>query len=354
MRVLRNLGLLSRVARHYDVPPIQIARRALYLYRRHSFGFQDAMRCGLLDPRLPDAAAFGSIPRMHLTPIQNRQNRGEWKCLTEDKAVFYSFCGHSGIPTPEMLAVFGKVTGRTVRRAGPASRAEWERFFANDLPSEFVVKPTLGAHGKGFRLYHRDATDFSATALYDHLTKSNEWDNFVIQCRAHNHSDILRLTGSDALQTARIVTWVDPEGNIDLYLTLFKLVVGANLHDNYNYGLSGNLTANIDPVSGRLTTATGASSNGIGFNVLTTHPKTGERIVDFELPHWQEARKLAERAARLFLPLRTIGWDVALTEEGPLLLEGNAEWDPFNHLVVHATPERQLELANFLNRLRAA
>ena len=346
--------MLLRVARHYGVPPSQVARRALYLYRHHNFGFQDAMRCGLLDPSLPDAAAFGCLPQMHLTPIQNRHNRVEWKCLTEDKAIFYLFCSHAGIPAPEMLAVVGKAGGRTVNGASPSSRADWERYLANDLPAEFVVKPTLGVHGKGFRLYRRDAADFSAPALYDHLTKSTEWDSFVIQRRAHNHPDILQLTGTEALQTARIVTWVTPQGDIDVYLTLFKIVAGANLHDNYNYGLSGNLTANIDPVSGRLTTATGASSDGIGFSVLTNHPKTGVRFADFQLPHWQEARKLAERAATLFLPLRTIGWDVALTEDGPLLLEGNAEWDPFNHLVVHAAPERQLELAGFLKRLRAA
>jgi hypothetical protein len=331
-------------------PPDQIARRALYLYRHHKFGFQDAMRCGLLDPSLPDAAAFGCVPRMDLTPIQNRRNRIEWKCLTEDKAVFYSLCGHAGIPAPEMLAV----GGRTVKGASPSSRAGWEHYFANDLPTEFVVKPTLGVHGKGFRLYHRDRADFSASALYDHVTKSTEWEAFVIQRRAHNHSDILQLTGTEALQTVRIVTWVTPQGDIDLYLTLFKIVTGTNLHDNYNYGLSGNLTANIDPISGRLSTATGASPNGIGFSVLTKHPKTGIEFADFKLPHWQEARKLAERAAMLFLPLRTIGWDVALTEDGPLLLEGNAEWDPFNHLVVHASPERQIELAGFLNRLRTA
>ena len=162
MKVLRNLGPLSRVARHYGVPPIQIGRRALYLYRHHNFGFQDAMRCGLLDPNLPDAAAFGCIRRADITPIQNRHNRVEWKCLTEDKAVFYSFCGHAGIPAPEMLAVVGKAGGRTVKGASPSSRAEWERYFANDLPAEFVVKPTLGAHGKGFRFYRRDAADFSA------------------------------------------------------------------------------------------------------------------------------------------------------------------------------------------------
>jgi hypothetical protein len=219
LRVPRNLGLLSRVARHYGVPPIQIGRRALYLYRHHNFGFQDAMRCGLLDPNLPDAAAFGCIRRADITPIQNRHNRVEWKCLTEDKAVFYSFCGHAGIPAPEMLAVVGKAGGRTVKGASPSSRAEWERYFANDLPAEFVVKPTLGAHGKGFRLYRRVAADFSAPVLYDHLTKSTEWDNFVIQRRIRSHSDIVQLTGSEALQTARIITWVTPQGDIDVYLT---------------------------------------------------------------------------------------------------------------------------------------
>ena len=189
-------------------------------------------------------------------------------------------------------------------------------------------------------------TDFSVPVLYDHLTKSTEWDNFVIQRRIRSHSDIVQLTGSEALQTARIITCVTPQGDIDVYLTFFRIVVGANFYDNYNYGLSGNLIANIDPVSGRLTTATGASPNGIGFSVLTNHPKTGAPFADFQLPHWQEARKLAEHAAMLFLPLRTIGWDLALTDDGPLLLQGNAEWDPVNHLVMHAGPEHQLELAD--------
>jgi hypothetical protein len=352
LRVIGNLGLLLHVARHYGVPPARIARRAVYLYRQHNFGFQDAMKCGLLDPDLPDAAAFGCIRRADITPIQNRRNRVEWKCLTEDKAVFYSFCSHAGIPAPEMLAVLGKAGGRIKGVKPPSSREEWEHYFCNDLPAEFIVKPTLGAHGKGFRIYRKDAPDFAVSELYDHLTNSPEWDNFVIQRRIYNHSDISQLTGSDALQTARIITWVTPQGSIDVYLTFFRIVVGANPYDNYNYGLSGNLIANVEPASGRLTAATGASSNGIGFSVLTHHPKTGRQFANFELPHWQEARKLAERAAMLFLPLRTIGWDLALTNDGPLLLEGNAEWDPINHLVVHAAPDHQLRLADFLNRLR--
>ena len=88
-------------------------------------------------------------------------------------------------------------------------------------------------------------TDFSVPVLYDHLTKSTEWDNFVIQRRIRSHSDIVQLTGSEPLQTARIITCVTPQGDIDVYLTFFRIVVGANFYDNHNYGLSGNLIANI-------------------------------------------------------------------------------------------------------------
>jgi len=184
LRIIGNVGLLRRVARHYGVPPAVIARRAVYLYRKHNFGFQDAMKCGLLDPAVPEAAAFGCIRRADITPIQNRHNRREWKCLTEDKAVFYSFCSHEGIPAPDVLAVVGRAGGRTVNRPKtPSGRKEWEQYFTDDLPAEFIVKPALGAHGKGFRLYHTDASDFSASALYDHLTSSSDWDNFVIQRR---------------------------------------------------------------------------------------------------------------------------------------------------------------------------
>jgi hypothetical protein len=48
----------------------------------------------------------------------------------------------------------------------------------------------------------------------------------------------------------------------------------------------------------------------------------------FAIPLWAEACALVERAALAFLPLRTIGWDVAVTPRGALLIEGNVTWDP--------------------------
>jgi hypothetical protein len=47
---------------------------------------------------------------------------------------------------------------------------------------------------------------------------------------------------------------------------------------------------------------------------------------------------LAERAARTFFPLRTVGWDIALTTDGPALIEGNPFWDPSNDLIIGPQP----------------
>jgi hypothetical protein len=46
------------------------------------------------------------------------------------------------------------------------------------------------------------------------------------------------------------------------------------------------------------------------------------------VPCWDAACRLVRDAATAFLPLRTIGWDVAITDGDPVLIEGNVTWDP--------------------------
>jgi hypothetical protein len=50
------------------------------------------------------------------------------------------------------------------------------------------------------------------------------------------------------------------------------------------------------------------------------------RFESLTLPHWPQLRDLVERGARALAPLGTLGWDVALTAEGPVLVEANANW----------------------------
>ncbi len=50
---------------------------------------------------------------------------------------------------------------------------------------------------------------------------------------------------------------------------------------------------------------------------------TGVVFENYQIPFFEEAKNLALRAARSLPALRLVGWDIVISENGPLLLEGN-------------------------------
>ncbi len=67
-------------------------------------------------------------------------------------------------------------------------------------------------------------------------------------------------------------------------------------------------------------------ASGFGLERTPRHPRTGVALEGFPVPGWDAAQALARDAGRAFAPLRTIGWDIAPTPEGPALIEANAWW----------------------------
>jgi hypothetical protein len=110
---------------------------------------------------------------------------------------------------------------------------------------------------------------------------------------------------------------------------VFRTAVKPNSPvDNFH---AGGIAAPIDPLSGELGPAIGGGLRGMpGFSDMglrETHPVTGARISGRRLPFWKEAVELVTRAHRSFPGLAVIGWDVGFTQDGPVLVEGNAAPD---------------------------
>src|SRR6185437_13659767 len=124
--------LVHAAARRFHVSSLTILKRAIALYWHYSLGPDEAVSSGLVDPKLPIEAAEGSIGRWQLTRYQRKFNPGQWECLVEDKAVFYTDCRALGLPIPELYAVLDNTSGWTASGKLINGRAEWERFFAAD------------------------------------------------------------------------------------------------------------------------------------------------------------------------------------------------------------------------------
>lgn len=61
-------------------------------------------------------------------------------------------------------------------------------------------------------------------------------------------------------------------------------------------------------------------------HIYREHPDSRVSMLDFRLPLVEEVLALVDRAARVVPQVRYVGWDVVVTRNGPVLLEGN--WTP--------------------------
>lgn len=58
-------------------------------------------------------------------------------------------------------------------------------------------------------------------------------------------------------------------------------------------------------------------------NIYKKHPVTGFKFKGAKIPHMDKALELVKSAAKLVPEMRWIGWDVAITEDGVAIIEGN-------------------------------
>jgi len=177
-----------------------------------------------------------------------------------------------------------------------------------------VLKSSDGQCGEGIEVV--DLKSIEKENLFKKLHKTNNdlIEEFIVQ-----HDDLMRLSPS-GLNTIRIFTQLNKDNAVD--------ILGARLRisiDSYVDNLAaGNIAAAIDESTGLV------SGPGVYSDITKTdeinHPITGIPIVKFRIPYWNESLQMVKEAALLHKENRSIGWDVAITNNGPELLEGNHNW----------------------------
>ena len=323
------------IATHSGLGPT--FQRAIRLRFEKQFSPEEIYDLGLCEPRQYALLAPNWISRKRLTKLQEKLNPEFLAPLFKNKVLFYALCEATGLPIPRCRACFFKdATGWTAERTKIDSDAAWIDFFNTAAPQKFIIKPSLGDHGKGIMAFFRDGQDrfhavggsvFSAADVLNVMKQNTFGQCLIIQEYLQNHSAIVTLTGVDGRQTIRITTFIDRVGKCHFILSFAKLIVGDNVVDNFCDGTTGNILARIDAATGALYTARMAIQQMRPPRPVKCHPTTGKQIESFLIPYWKEACDLAQRAAMQFLPARTVGWDIIICPDGPRIVEGNIWWD---------------------------
>ena len=336
-RIARAIpGYYLKAATDFGFHPLKAAR-AVYASLAERYMPSEAYKLGLLRPGADARTDRRYLSKWKMSAIQQRLNPASWEVLLADKSLFYRYCEASGLPTPQLFGIFLRNGGGwTSARGAMAGEAGWIDYFSRETPERIVIKPSLGAYGRGIRLLEKTGGNFrengkrlvTAAGLVRELMSDGSYDSYVVQQQIFNRPEIIALGGSEGLQTARLFSIADGDGSVRIIYAFFKVIVGANLIDNFAGGTTGNLIARVRPADGTLYPAVTYGPEG-GFLKVPAHPVTGVTIGGFRLPLWPDVMETVQRAAVKFLPLRSIGWDVAMAPaDGAVIIEGNHSSDP--------------------------
>ena len=196
---------------------------------------------------------------------------------------------------------------------------------------DLFVKPCTGRGGRGAERWDRVAPRIFANGgqqlqgcdLLARLVTRSRDEPLIVQPRMRAHRNLLTLTAG-ALPTVRILTCLnaarEPEAMAAMLRTSFgKNVTVDNLH-------AGGIGALVDLDSGALSRSSNIGSDArLGW--FSSHPDTGAPIEGRAVPLWEQAKALAIAAHREFNDRVVIGWDVAILDDGPILIEGNGNPD---------------------------
>lgn len=246
-------------------------------------------------------------------PFENNALR--YNALFTNKYIEKLLLKGAGLPTAPLLAIVGD-------NGDIRSREELGEFLRRQ-PRDVVLKPVSGTHGKQVLVVSRSGNDLLARGKP--CTEGDVWDHvsgdlargFLVEERLTNAPEIAALYPS-SLNTFRVVTIKTLDQRWCLAAAYLRVGAGGNVVDNI---AAGGILVRVD-AEGRTRSA------HRGGRSLEVHPDSGAPLVGVRLAGYRPACDLALEASRKLGFVGTIGWDIAATDLGPVIVEANLWWTP--------------------------
>ena len=226
----------------------------------------------------------------------------DYTCILRDKELFATLVTDCGFETPHTVACV-----RTPEEAATVSDILFSR------GGIYFCKPLDGQCGGGvFRLDTTAETD--RDSVRDRLSKGD----YLVQTCVIQHPVMDRIYDK-AVNTLRILTILDKEtGKAVSVAGEVRFGAHGSVVDNL---AAGGVAVGIDLKTGQLSEY-GICKKG-GAKRTPCHPDSQIRFAPVQIPFVQEAIDQAEKLHEKLSSIRVIGWDIAITSNGPVFIEGN-------------------------------
>ena len=173
-----------------------------------------------------------------------------------------------------------------------------------------LVKPLAATQGIGIKKFACNESDEANKAFYDELMAMPACiiEKYIIQ-----NKEVARFCDT-SVNTVRLTT-LNYNGECKFLYSVFRMGQGAVV-DNFH---AGGIAATVDMETGTVIT----SAADLHGNTFPIHPYSGLPVKGFKIPHWDQVLDVCRKATGRIPDVNLVGWDLAITEDGVDLVEGN-------------------------------
>ena len=185
--------------------------------------------------------------------------------------------------------------------------------------NKLFMKPVDGSGGNGIYVFHRKADEVYKTNHEIELTEEFLKDignrgDYIIQMAVNQDKRIAEIYPK-SVNTFRIAT-ENKNGKAKILCATLRVGKNGNEVDNGN---QNGLVLGIDIHTGRIHEFA-VTRKGEKFY---SHPDTGFVFKKYEIPEWNTVKDFATESARKLAQFTYLGWDIALSTDGPIAIETN-------------------------------
>lgn len=255
-------------------------------------------------------------------------NPKKYYILARNKYLAHCILEDANIHKSKLLCYY-QPEGRMESRIVSGSIQGVIRILQNQHVEKCVVKATETSHGdQVFVVTGIDfKTDDALLHLYNGQTlKLSELlaDSPLIFEGLVTQTDQMAALNASSVNTVRFMTTLYPDGEARIIATFIKIGRAGKCVDNAGGG--GNVDACIDTDTGTLQYAI-QYDGWRNIKDIDIHPDSGNPINGVQIHDWESIKEQVLKFQQALPFIKAAGWDIAITDNGPVVIEVNEFWD---------------------------
>ena len=192
-----------------------------------------------------------------------------------------------------------------------------------------VIKTTESSHGDNVWVVEDimyEANDALLTRFDDKVVKLSSLlgdEPLIFESIVHQTKQFASFNES-SVNTVRFMTTLWPDGSSKTIAAFIKIGRSGRCVDNAGEG--GNVDVCVDVETGELKYAI-QYDGWRNIQEIDNHPDSGQPLNGVLIENWRSIKSEVELFQQAYPFCKAIGWDIAITDVGPVVIEINDFWD---------------------------